>query len=158
MARSLVAYPQLRQAGTTATCPHMRTTQSPHQHPRTGVSQGNRLPAGAGQGAAKLGSSWKSAVQGTAQLWQCHRRWQSLLGLGPSPHRPPHGQHHTKTLGDLPGWCLARVPSWDWRHLETCGQQQPQLEMLMLPPQWQKVENHHWERKGKGGAGKGLLQ
>lgn len=70
----------------------------------------------------------------------------------------PHGQHHTKTLGDLPGWCLARVPSWDWRHLETCGQQQPQLEMLMLPPQWQKVENHHWERKGKGGAGKGLLQ
>lgn len=28
-------------------------------------------------------------------------------------------------------------------------EQQPQLEMLMLLPQWQKVENQHWERKGK---------
>lgn len=68
------------------------------------------LSAGAGQGAAELGCSWKSAVQGTAQLkpWQCHRRWGSLPGLGPPSHQPPVGRITPKLwvsslAGALPG-------------------------------------------------------
>lgn len=147
MARSLVAHPQLGQAGTTATCPHMGTTPRPHQHPRTGVSQGNTLLVcfQQGQGREQLSLAPPGEVLSWAQLSLGHGSatagGRACQGWVPHPTDP----WRARITAKLRGTSLAGA----WRHLEASGQQQPQLEMLMLLPHWQKVENHHWERKGK---------